>query len=925
MVFNVCYQILKDSHDAEDATQAVFLALAVQAKTTNGVKYLAPWLQKVAQRLSLDVRRSKTRRKAREERHSQMRLQMGIENDPTARPGMDELKVILRDELDKLPSKYRLPLVLHYFGGLKPEEISKELGCKPSTLGVRLHRGRKMLADLLSERGIVVNGSMLSIALAACVQARISETLVHTTAHAAGAYAMQGSFAAVVTPQVMGFKQIASQGIFLAKVKAAVAAGILAAAAAAGAAELVNRVVPEAWRFNIRNELREWLKPTFVSPSRDFRAVAAIPQVVEPVAVNTDTQGFVGNLSFPMPTGIETTQYSETLSAPTSVAVGAIRATTTDLRDTPYGETTTPARAPDATLPAPVTRASAPKNVDVPSIASSGENAINASTSSAAAAGGASRETGSRATNLIAPPPALVVHNPNGTTQAPQQPFMPRDSQRVSIASSAGEVKNFVYNKPSKVSTENFSVGGQGVASLVAQSGTFSIGNSLIAGDSFGGTGAITFANSSVAYVPNAVAGEDGCGVISMTGRAQLYANNITIGRNSSGTFNLAGGSLDGKSLDVGKWNTGLVQQTGGVARLSNFLGHVGLAQLGVGPSSEGTYYLQGGILEAGKQSIGVGGRGHLYVSGGLNNVQTLEQGVKPGSSGSVQLPSGTIQFIRSQPGSPVLNEWVVGRMGRGEVVLGSENSEASVNEVGYGKGTDLIIRASRDGSGLFIGHGQVRLTGILDQSGTVIADGFGSVHTLDFSTFDAVVNSFDNQADGTNGWYARNKGILRLPLNRAARDGSLLVDNYTFGEAGDDTSLDLVNALRVVFDPQLDVSTPVSVSLVSPELAPSAFRNGSFVSVYETNFASLPAGTASLAIRYDAVAIGNHTPRLLSWRDGQWLELGGLDVSVDRANHLILASTIPANFYAISVPEPLSTSTLLLLGTALMSRRRRA
>ena len=40
MVFNVCYQILRDTHDAEDATQAVFLTLAVKAKTENGIKYL---------------------------------------------------------------------------------------------------------------------------------------------------------------------------------------------------------------------------------------------------------------------------------------------------------------------------------------------------------------------------------------------------------------------------------------------------------------------------------------------------------------------------------------------------------------------------------------------------------------------------------------------------------------------------------------------------------------------------------------------------------------------------------------------------------------------------------------------------------------------------------------------------------------------
>jgi len=169
MVFSTCLRVLRDTHDAEDATQAVFLQLAVQARTGNGVKYLAPWLQKVAQRLSLDIKRSKTRRKAREEKHGEMRRQahgrvnggsiargggngangngnggLGLfqNDDHTRQMDLEELKLILRDELDNLPAKYRLPLILHYFGVLKPEDMAKELGCKPSTLGVGLHRGR---------------------------------------------------------------------------------------------------------------------------------------------------------------------------------------------------------------------------------------------------------------------------------------------------------------------------------------------------------------------------------------------------------------------------------------------------------------------------------------------------------------------------------------------------------------------------------------------------------------------------------------------------------------------------------------------------------------------------------------------------------------------------------------------------------------
>ena len=69
MVFGVCLRTTKNTHDAEDATQAVFLSLAAQCKTGDGVKYLGPWLQQVAKRVSLDIKRSKKRREARELRH----------------------------------------------------------------------------------------------------------------------------------------------------------------------------------------------------------------------------------------------------------------------------------------------------------------------------------------------------------------------------------------------------------------------------------------------------------------------------------------------------------------------------------------------------------------------------------------------------------------------------------------------------------------------------------------------------------------------------------------------------------------------------------------------------------------------------------------------------------------------------------------
>ena len=166
----------------------------------------------MAQRLSLDIKRSKTRRRAREERHSALTIARNSENVPDHGQAMDldELKGLLRDELDKLPAKYRLPLILHYFGGLKPEEMSRELGCKPSTLGVRLHRARKMLADSLAERGVLVSGSILGIALAAMIRSTVTQHLIQSTSHAAVLMASGYSGGAAVSAQVLSFNRIAA-------------------------------------------------------------------------------------------------------------------------------------------------------------------------------------------------------------------------------------------------------------------------------------------------------------------------------------------------------------------------------------------------------------------------------------------------------------------------------------------------------------------------------------------------------------------------------------------------------------------------------------------------------------------------------------------------------------------------------------------
>jgi RNA polymerase sigma factor (sigma-70 family) len=202
MVYGVCYRVTKNAHDAEDSTQAVFLKLALQARTTNGIPRVGPWLQRVAKTTALDLRRGRNRRSHREQVRAAMQSQ---ETQNEAAPAddaarLEEVKSLLRSEVDELPPHYRTPLILYYFGGLSTDEIAKELGSNAKALAVRLFRGRQMLAGRLKERGVDANGDhgvMMKVALADAILAALADAVLVP----AGAKAVQHSLTVTIGTQ----------------------------------------------------------------------------------------------------------------------------------------------------------------------------------------------------------------------------------------------------------------------------------------------------------------------------------------------------------------------------------------------------------------------------------------------------------------------------------------------------------------------------------------------------------------------------------------------------------------------------------------------------------------------------------------------------------------------------------------------------
>jgi RNA polymerase sigma factor (sigma-70 family) len=147
MVLNVCQRVLRCEHDAEDAFQASFLALACKAAAIGKRASVGSWLYKVAYRVALRAR-------------SRSPAQPLPQEPPadTAEPLADllrwELRSVLDEEVRRLSDKYRAAFVLCCMEGQTIAAAAQTLGCPQGTVGTWLARARRLLRRRLASRGL---------------------------------------------------------------------------------------------------------------------------------------------------------------------------------------------------------------------------------------------------------------------------------------------------------------------------------------------------------------------------------------------------------------------------------------------------------------------------------------------------------------------------------------------------------------------------------------------------------------------------------------------------------------------------------------------------------------------------------------------------------------------------------------------------
>jgi RNA polymerase sigma-70 factor (ECF subfamily) len=138
MVLNIAYTYTKNTYDAEDIAQEVFLALYRNIWKISSKEYMKAWLIRVTINKSKNYMKTAWIRK---------RSDMPYIQDNTPQSETSDLlnAVLLLDE------KYKIPIYLMYYEGYSIKEISQILKTKPATIGTRLKRGREILKNKLGD------------------------------------------------------------------------------------------------------------------------------------------------------------------------------------------------------------------------------------------------------------------------------------------------------------------------------------------------------------------------------------------------------------------------------------------------------------------------------------------------------------------------------------------------------------------------------------------------------------------------------------------------------------------------------------------------------------------------------------------------------------------------------------------------------
>jgi RNA polymerase sigma-70 factor, ECF subfamily len=151
-VFNLSLGMLQDYEDASEATQEAFLAAWQGLPSFRGEARFATWLYRIAYNCALkQLERHKRERSLQAAMEAEQILE-GVNKQKQAED-IQELRArqaIVREQIEKLPAKYRMVLILRHLHEKTYVEMADILTMPIGTIKTHLFRARSLLKERLN-------------------------------------------------------------------------------------------------------------------------------------------------------------------------------------------------------------------------------------------------------------------------------------------------------------------------------------------------------------------------------------------------------------------------------------------------------------------------------------------------------------------------------------------------------------------------------------------------------------------------------------------------------------------------------------------------------------------------------------------------------------------------------------------------------
>jgi len=148
LVFRVAYSVLRNHHDAEDATQETFVRVLRYGRKLGEMRDPKTWLARIAWRVAVD-RRKKPPEVSLDGENAILELSSATASADQFVLG-SEMSRLLEALIAALPEQLRDPLTLSTVEEMSPDDIAEVLRIKPAAVRSRMFRGREILREKLS-------------------------------------------------------------------------------------------------------------------------------------------------------------------------------------------------------------------------------------------------------------------------------------------------------------------------------------------------------------------------------------------------------------------------------------------------------------------------------------------------------------------------------------------------------------------------------------------------------------------------------------------------------------------------------------------------------------------------------------------------------------------------------------------------------